>query len=247
MASSATPSTTARKAGSTAPLIRFHLRFSLWSRPSKQSCYSLLLQSHLAGSWSKVKRPKQKRRCADCGTVPLTSWIFKPNLTKFASRPGSKFAKTKRLYFSRCGVEPTFDVHCYQSALSHSMLRTGSYYLKQIYLHGLADSCYRSSWINIYTVYFLQIAGIQKPFQYSILVAAVGLIGVLISLLFVRSVGRRTLMIVGTLGCGICQLIPAIVWSVDPGSKSSGKIVVAFICLFELFFVAYCEWFPSLS
>lgn len=48
-------------------------------------------------------------------------------------------------------------------------------------------------------------------------------------------------MIVGTIGCGITQLIPAIVWSVEGKSQSSAKVVVVFICLFELFFVAYCK------
>lgn len=110
----------------------------------------------------------------------------------------------------------------------------------------LTDTLCRSSWINIYTVYFLQIAGVDQPFAYSILVAAVGLIGVLLSLFIVRSVGRRTLMLMGTLGCGVCQLIPAIVWSVDPGRVYTGKVVVAFICLFEFFFVAYCGYYQSL-
>ncbi|OQU97757.1 hypothetical protein CLAIMM_03642 [Cladophialophora immunda] len=98
-----------------------------------------------------------------------------------------------------------------------------------------------SSCINIYTVYFLEFSGVDNPLAYSILVEAVGLIVVLLSLLFVRRIGCHTLMLAGTIGCGLCQLIPAIVWTVEPNTKSLAKVVVAFICLFELFFVAYCN------
>jgi hypothetical protein len=93
--------------------------------------------------------------------------------------------------------------------------------------------------------YFLQIAGVDDPLAYSILVAAVGLIGVLISLFVVRRIGRRSLMLAGTLSCGLCQLVPAVAWSVSTGSKSTARLVVAFICLFEPCFVAYCELLTS--
>ncbi|KIX91938.1 uncharacterized protein Z520_12327 [Fonsecaea multimorphosa CBS 102226] len=49
------------------------------------------------------------------------------------------------------------------------------------------------SCINIYTVYFLEFSGVDNPLAYRILVAAVGLIGVLLSLLFVRRSGCHTL------------------------------------------------------
>jgi hypothetical protein len=97
----------------------------------------------------------------------------------------------------------------------------------------------RSSWVNIYTTYFLQIAGVKEPFSDSVMVTCMGLIGVIFSFFFVRLIDRRTVMLIGIFACGICQLIPAIAWTKDPGSETTGKVVVAFISLFTFFYVAY--------
>ena len=102
-----------------------------------------------------------------------------------------------------------------------------------------ANGVYRSSWVNIYTTYFLVISGVKQPFAYSILVTCTGLIGVLVSFCFVRLIDRRTVMLVGISACAICQLVPAIAWTKNPGTESTGKVVVAFIALFTFFYVAY--------
>ncbi|KIW19031.1 hypothetical protein PV08_03321 [Exophiala spinifera] len=99
-----------------------------------------------------------------------------------------------------------------------------------------------SSWVNIYTTYFLQIAGVEKPFSYSVLVTCTGLIGVLVSFFFVRLIDRRTVMLVGITACAICQLVPAIVWTKSPGTEATGRVVVAFIALFTFFYVAYAPY-----
>lgn len=96
-----------------------------------------------------------------------------------------------------------------------------------------------SSWVNIYTTYFLQVAGVKNPFKYSIMITCMGLLGVLCTTLFIRNIDRRTVILVGVLACGICQLIPAITWSTHPGTDGAGKVVVAFIALFTFFYVAY--------
>jgi hypothetical protein len=85
----------------------------------------------------------------------------------------------------------------------------------------------------------LQIAGVKNPFGYSVLVTCTGLIGVLFSFGFVRLIDRRTVMLVGVVACGICQLIPAIAWTTSPGTEMTGRVVVAFIALFTFFYVAY--------
>jgi len=46
----------------------------------------------------------------------------------------------------------------------------------------------------------------------------------------------------GALACGLCQLIPAIVWTVKPGSVVAGKIIVAFISLFTFSYTAYAPY-----
>ncbi|KAL2401546.1 Major facilitator-type transporter ecdD [Exophiala dermatitidis] len=99
-----------------------------------------------------------------------------------------------------------------------------------------------SSWVNIYTTYFLQIAGVDNPFAYSILVTCTGLVGVLVSFCFVRLIDRRTVMLVGISACGLCQLAPAIAWSVNPASRATANVVVGFIALFTFFYVAYAPY-----
>ena len=66
-----------------------------------------------------------------------------------------------------------------------------------------------------------------------------GLLGVLFSFFFVRYIDRRVIMLVGVMACGLSQLAQAIAWSVSPNSEESGRVVVAFICLFTFFYVAY--------
>lgn len=69
-----------------------------------------------------------------------------------------------------------------------------------------------------------------------------GLMGVLFSVLFVRIIDRRTIMLGGVMACGLAQLAQAVTWSVAPNSIASGKVVVAFIALFTFFYVAYGEY-----
>jgi len=96
-----------------------------------------------------------------------------------------------------------------------------------------------SSWVNIYTTYFLTVAGITNAFSMSVMVTCLGLLGCIFSLVFTRFVDRRVILIVGCLACSLSQLIPAAVWTAAPGAESSGKVVVAFISLFTFFYVAY--------
>lgn len=74
------------------------------------------------------------------------------------------------------------------------------------------------------------------------MITCFGLLGVIFSLGFVRYIDRRIVVLVGVAACGTCQLIPAISWSVSPGSETSGKLVVAFICLFTFCYTAYCKF-----
>jgi len=90
-----------------------------------------------------------------------------------------------------------------------------------------------SSWVVYYTTYYLEKAQVSDPFAYSILTTCCGIIGVLFSFLYVRKVDRRDIMLWGCLGCGIFQLMPAVAWSVAPGSKAAANAVVASVALFK--------------
>ncbi|KAI0455642.1 MFS transporter [Xylaria acuta] len=99
-----------------------------------------------------------------------------------------------------------------------------------------------SSWVNIYTTYYLEIAGVSNPFGFSVLITGIGLIAAIISSLFVRYIDRRAIMIIGASVCGLAQLAQAIAWTISPGSAATGSVVVAFNGLFVFFYVAYAPF-----
>ncbi|KAI1092260.1 general substrate transporter [Rostrohypoxylon terebratum] len=99
-----------------------------------------------------------------------------------------------------------------------------------------------SSWLNIYTTYFLTVAGVKEAFALSTMITCMGLVGVLASISIVLWVGRRVILLVGVGACGLCQLAFAISWTVAPGTEIAAKLVVAFNALFTFFYVAYAPY-----
>ncbi|KAK4546371.1 hypothetical protein LTR36_002048 [Oleoguttula mirabilis] len=91
-------------------------------------------------------------------------------------------------------------------------------------------------WFYIsYQTYFMGVVGIEKIFQYSIMNACFGFIGVNVGIVLIRKVfGRRSILMLGATICGLCQLIPAIAWSVKPASKTSGNVLLAFLAIFNV-------------
>lgn len=89
-----------------------------------------------------------------------------------------------------------------------------------------------------YQTYFLQIAGITKAFEYTIMNACIGWLGVHVGLYAMnRWVGRRTIIIIGAITCGFCELACGIAASVST-SKAAGNVLVAFTALFFFFYDA---------
>lgn len=99
-----------------------------------------------------------------------------------------------------------------------------------------------SSWVNIYTTFFLSVAGVKEAFAYSIMITCMGLIGVIASILIVRRIDRRVILLIGVGACGLCQLSFAIAWTAAPATVDTAKVVVAFISLFTFFYVAYAPY-----
>ncbi|KAI0506764.1 MFS transporter [Xylaria bambusicola] len=96
-----------------------------------------------------------------------------------------------------------------------------------------------SSWVNIYTTYYLQIAGVSNPFAFSILITGIGLIAAILSSLFIRFIDRRAVMVIGASVCGLAQLAQAIAWTVSPGSAATATVVIVFNGVFVFIYVAY--------
>ncbi|RFU29316.1 hypothetical protein B7463_g7021, partial [Scytalidium lignicola] len=88
-----------------------------------------------------------------------------------------------------------------------------------------------------YQTYFLQIAGITKSFQFSIMNTCIGFLGVNVGMYAMRHwIGRRTINIIGAVACGLCQLATAVSWTVKPNSQSTGNVLVAFTAVFFFFY-----------
>jgi len=84
-----------------------------------------------------------------------------------------------------------------------------------------------------YGTYFFEMANVGKPFMNSCIIAAVGLVAIIINLFIVAPFGRRRLLLVtGLIICGFCQLIIAIVYTKSPGTPSTGKVIVGFSVLY---------------
>ncbi|KAF2750941.1 maltose permease MAL61 [Sporormia fimetaria CBS 119925] len=84
-----------------------------------------------------------------------------------------------------------------------------------------------------YQTYFFTIAGVTKPFDYTIMNACLGFVGVNMGIyLMKRIAGRRTVLVTGAIFCGLCELAGGIADSVSPGSKATGNVLVAFTALF---------------
>ncbi|KAK3342158.1 MFS transporter, partial [Lasiosphaeria hispida] len=99
-----------------------------------------------------------------------------------------------------------------------------------------------SSWVNIYTTYFLSAAGVDQPFSFSVMVTCMGLIGSIASLFVVRHLDRRVIVMVGVAACALCQLGFAVAWTAAPGSVAAAKSITAFTSLFVFFYVAYAPF-----
>lgn len=96
-----------------------------------------------------------------------------------------------------------------------------------------------------YGTYFFEMAGIGKPFENACILVAVGVIAIIINTLIITKYGRRRVFLtVGLCLCALFQLIIAAVYTVSPGTKSTGNVIVA---MSVLYIVAYNVSISKLS
>lgn len=121
-----------------------------------------------------------------------------------------------------------------------SLTRIGADLRRTLLCYGVIGTQAGSgSWFVIaYTTYFFTIAGIDKPFQYSIMNTCIGFIGVNCGMVAIRHlVGRRFILIFGSIACGLCYLGMAVADTVHTSSvKSVGNAIVAFVALYQFFY-----------
>ncbi|KIW87473.1 uncharacterized protein Z519_11796 [Cladophialophora bantiana CBS 173.52] len=93
-------------------------------------------------------------------------------------------------------------------------------------------------WLIIgYGTFFFQIAGVEKPFEASIISPCGSFAGVLVGLYFTTKViGRRTSMLFGSAMASLCMLAIGIAYVTGGTSKPAGSAIVAFMVLYGFFY-----------
>ena len=78
-----------------------------------------------------------------------------------------------------------------------------------------------------YGTYFFEMAGVGTPFENSCILSAVGVVAIIITIFVMPRWGRRRIfMTTGLIICAFAQLIVAAVYTVHPGTQSTGKAIV---------------------
>ena len=78
-------------------------------------------------------------------------------------------------------------------------------------------------------------ASVGNAFENSCILTAVGVVAIMINISVVTHIGRRRLFLTtGLIICGFSQLIGAIVYTVHPGTESTGKVIVGMSVIFLL-------------
>ncbi|OQV02422.1 hypothetical protein CLAIMM_07625 isoform 1 [Cladophialophora immunda] len=92
-------------------------------------------------------------------------------------------------------------------------------------------------WFTIsYSTFFYQMAGIDKPFQATILQNCLGLIGAMCGMFLMHKVfGRRSMLLIGSAGCCICMLVIGLL-SLAGHGHSAGQALVGFALMFSFFY-----------
>lgn len=78
-----------------------------------------------------------------------------------------------------------------------------------------------------YGTFFFEMAHIGDAFENSCILVAVGVVAVIINSIVITKWGRRRVFLTtGLIICGMIQLLQAIVYTVHPGTVSTGKAIV---------------------
>jgi len=78
-------------------------------------------------------------------------------------------------------------------------------------------------------------AKVSDPFAMSNILSAMGIAAIIFnSLLVVRFGRRRVVLMTGLILCGIFQIIIAVTYDKHPGTSTTGKVLVAFTCVYMM-------------
>ena len=102
-----------------------------------------------------------------------------------------------------------------------------------------------AAYVLNYTSYFFQQAGLKNPFIGSVIVSLVTLIAIVISMGVIDSVGRRPLMIWGTIGCCVFNfLIGAMSFPKMDNAVGAGLVTVTacWVFCYGFSYQTICKW-----
>lgn len=76
---------------------------------------------------------------------------------------------------------------------------------------------------------------VANPFGMSNILSVMGILAIVFnSLIVVRYGRRRVILMIGLALCGVFQLIMAVVYDKQPGTTSTGQVLVAFTCVYMM-------------
>jgi len=93
-----------------------------------------------------------------------------------------------------------------------------------------------SQFLISYGTYFYTMAKVSNPFEMNIIVTVVGIGGVLCSLVCIRIFDRRNQIMLGSAVGGVAQLIAASVYTANPGTTSTGNVIIGMMGIYNFFY-----------
>lgn len=76
-------------------------------------------------------------------------------------------------------------------------------------------------------------ANIGNSFENSCILTAVGVIAILINSAVITHIGRRRIfLMIGMFLCGLTQLLTAVVYTISPGTMSTGRAIVGLAVIY---------------
>lgn len=93
-----------------------------------------------------------------------------------------------------------------------------------------------------------QMAGIKKPFEQSVGLAASALgFSILTTLAITRMGYRRQWLVIGLLICAVCNVVMAAAYTASPGSRASGIVTIAMFHVYNIGYIGMILTFSRLT
>ncbi|KAL2280009.1 hypothetical protein FJTKL_12978 [Diaporthe vaccinii] len=104
------------------------------------------------------------------------------------------------------------------------------------------------TWHGTYGTYMFQMAGVKKPFEQSVGLAASALGFSILTTLFITRMGyRRQWLVIGLLICAVCNVVMAAAYTASPGSHASGIVTIAMFHVFNIGYIGMVLTFSRLT